>query len=100
MAGSWGLMGTQQSLAPSETLNQPYAKSDPQDSMTRFREPRSSVSWGTVADPQPCVPPPCPHPPASKQALVLQAHQAAPAPRLQQCQDLGQTLVAKLLQDA
>lgn len=100
MAGSWGLMGTQQSLAPSETLNQPYAKSDPQDSMTRFREPRSSVSWGTVADPQPCVPPPCPHPPASKEALVLQAHQAAPAPRLQQCQDLGQTLVAKLLQDA
>ena len=99
MAGSWGLMGTQQRLAPSETLNQPYAKSDPQDNTTRFREPRGSVIWGTVAVPRPCVPPLCLHPPASKQALVLQAHQAAPAPRLQQRQDLGQTLVAKLLQD-
>lgn len=57
------------------------------------------MSQGTVAAPLP-ISCPVPYPPASKQALVLKAHEAAPAACLQQRQHLSQTLVTELLQDA
>lgn len=69
----------------------------PGDKLTQMTEKVSVASLGVL--PPFLAPAPIPHTPAPKQALVFEAHEAAPAPCLQQCQNLGQTLVTKLLQN-
>lgn len=88
---NWPVRGIKQNLALQSHL------ASPGDKLTQMTEKVSVASLGVL--PPFLAPAPIPHTPAPKQALVLEAHEAAPAPCLQQCQNLGQTLVTKLLQN-